>query len=181
MPAWIYPLMLVITLAGYVFLFLQGRLIRRGQERLERRMDEWERALLKSHQSPAPPRQEVVDLGPVLHQLEKLESQVAARFADLQQAQEMLALDAVAKVREIPSMEVESSGNPAHSPEDLARSFLRDEGFTNIVIHRAVEGSGGTRVLLRASRGAELRQGHVLIHDDKVTGASLEVPTSIFP
>lgn len=182
MPLWFYPLMLVIILAGYVFLFLQLRSLTRAQEgateSLRRHLERIDLSLSRMLiHKPAE-----AEAGGAQHEeLRRALGVVEERLEGLAEA-----VSEAASRRENPP---ESSAVAAASaraprpetPESVARRFLLEEGFSAIRVLGRDEREDATRLRVRAMRGDQLRSGHVTVRKDAVVEASMEVPTSLFP
>lgn len=194
MPEWFYPLMLVVILAGYVFLFIQGRIIRRSQEEILGDVDRLEtavrglaerpepraQAMPVAASIPPPPPAPALDAGAVA---EELEPRIRQVLQSLDQQGEVL--DLLRRMVEDLQKDVRAAGArpaPANlSPEELARHFLIGEGFSRIHLTGSDLRDGGIRFLVRAMRGDEVRQGHVMVKGDQVVDAALKAPSALFP
>jgi hypothetical protein len=190
MPESFYPLMLIVILAGYIFLFVQGRMVRRAQEDTLTQLARLDAALRDlatrsaAVQAPAPAQMIEAPAGPTAAEIrEELEPR-------LRQILQMLdtqgdALEAVRQGLAEVQQSVRASGaRPAPAdlaPEEIARRFLLEEGFSRIHITGSDVRDGGTRFLIRAMRGDEVRQGHVLVKAGKIADATLKAPSALFP
>jgi hypothetical protein len=192
MPIWFYPLMLVIILAGYVFLFLQGQLLRRGiaalEEGLRAQREQSERLAkaqadlldrMQSHPRPS-------------EALEQLPAEIAAAAEDqnrghlalmerLDQLAETLAQHAELLTPKVIEPVTETAPARVQFPESVALEFLGREGFANVRVLGERHEAAGTRLLVSAHYGDQLRQGHVTVNEGRVVDASLKIPTSFFP
>lgn len=180
MPDWFYPLMLVVILAGYVFLFIQGRATAGMLDAMERRLDSLESAL-RARVEPASGAPEVVEspvdtVGPRLDELQRL---LAGQGVAIERLAE--AVEDGGPRPETPASARAPAPALLTDPEEIARTFLLGEGFSSIRFLGLDDAEEGVRIRIGALRGNEVRQGHVIVADGKVTDAVLEVPTSLFP
>jgi hypothetical protein len=187
MPFWFYPLMLVIILAGYVFLFLQLRAMARARdvfaESLRRHLERIDLSLSRmlihkpeGGESAAARDDELRrSLGALEERVERLGEAVSTAISE---AESRAAGAGVAQS----ASAMESPAPPrAETPESVARRFLLEEGFSAIHVLGREERDDGIRLRVRAMRGDQLRSGHVTLSGGSVLDASMEVPTSLFP
>ncbi|MAG55311.1 MAG: hypothetical protein CMJ83_03385 [Planctomycetes bacterium] len=185
MPEWFYPLMLLVFLAGQVFLFLQGRAAGRAIERLHGRLYQLEMLVKDEARAAAPTvaAEAPLPASEILDRLDALKcglddhaggiDVIADRIAELER-----------RVASRPSAQpgTEPSEDSASSaPDEIARKFLIGEGFSRIQVHGSDTTDDVVRLRVKAIRGDEVRQGHVSIQDGRVVDASMEVPTALFP
>ncbi len=200
MTDWFEILLLVTLIAGYVFLFIQGRITRQSQLRLEQAFGETKRALAELQatastipQPAAPlamPMVEIPDLRPELELLRDdlaQDRQVSAetRAAILRSEGQLAALaevlEALPEKMRTDAPLAAPAAAPELSPEEIARKFLLEEGFSRVHLVGSDLKDGGVRFLVRALRGEEVRSGYVMVKDGAVLDAGLKVPTAIFP
>lgn len=185
MPTWFYPLMLIVILAGYVFLFLQGRIARQALSDLMEEIARLRRELadLKTAATAAPPLPAPVDMGPLQAAAARIEERLDAQAGDIQEFGALLvqALEEAGKPRTAPAALRAEEPPAAPSPSEVALRYLEEEGFSRSRILGEAAVDSGTRLLVRASFGDQERQGHVLVRDGRVVRAALEIPASFFP
>lgn len=186
MPDWFYPLMLVVILAGYVFLFLQGRAARDQVAAMQAQVDDLRRALdRKDDAKPVAGAPEPVAAStagdPRLDEIQRLVAGQSAALDRLAEGIERLEMRGESGSANGPQAPI-SAGPPRDGgPEEIARDFLIGEGFASITFTGSTETADGTRLAMRALRGNEVRHGHCIVRDGQVVDAALEVPTTLFP
>lgn len=197
MPGWFFPVMLVVVLAGYVFLFIQGRMVRGGQQQLSAQLARLESALreLASRPVPAPivAAAEPAEVHPELEAQpppspEEIAAAIEPQIRTVVEAihEQALTLETLREMVALTEETVKAAGERGArladlSAEEVARRFLLEEGFSRIHVTGSDAREGGTRFLVRAMRGDEVRTGHVLVRDSKIAEASMKAPSAIFP
>lgn len=67
------------------------------------------------------------------------------------------------------------------APERVLREWLGLEGYTDCVVGEPTPTEEGLRWPVRALKAGALLKGHVVLDGERVVGARMEVPTSLFP
>jgi hypothetical protein len=184
--------MLVIILAGYVFLFLQGKILRASLDDLRARLDRGEEAAQRRSTTQVETVSALRESIPVIQD----DSEAWSRIFDAVDAQNR-GLDALiermnrldeeradavmAAPPHMPSLQSETAPAKVVYPEAVALEFLVREGFGNVQIMGERPTEDGLKLLVTAHYGDQLRQGHVTVSDGRVTDVSLKIPTSFFP
>jgi hypothetical protein len=175
---WFWALLLVVLIAGYVFLFLQGRLLRAEFAELARGLADLRgaearlREVLERKGPAEEPPPVLQELGPGLAALQAALERIQAEMLELRAA--------AARLLERPPPE-EPPAAPVAGPEEVARRHLLEEGFSRIQVTGSQQRGLDVRLLVRAFRGDQLRAGHVLVREGRVVEAALRVPTTAFP
>ena len=174
MPDWFYALMLVVVVAAYVFLFIQGRRAAKVLDAMRGRTNALEAVLrtLGDRATPGAPELAGAGSDPVGGTLDDLQRVLADQGAVIERLTETLK-----------RVEARLDPSPAAAggPEDVARAYLATEGYSSIRVLGHAEVPEGTRVQVGGLRGDEVRHGHVIVANGGVVDATLEVPTTLFP
>jgi len=182
MPDWFYPVMLVVILAGYVFLFLQGRAAREATTALETQIDGLRRMLAEDRGALGTPRvPELPATDDFRSRLDDVQRLVAGHGAALERLAEAVERLEIRWDGASAGEAVSPGGSTTADLEAVARDFLIGEGCSSITFMGSAAVDEGVRIGLRALRGNEVRHGHVIVRDGRVVDAALEVPTTLFP